>query len=140
MRITMQFPFFVFDEHLYFWSFFLSLSRKCQNVSCFFFNDTATTEIYPLSLHDALPISRPGPGQRRNSPGPVLARHGPPLAAGGVFPAEHLGKCKGRSGFPWQRKLSVQFFLHGAATSMISKRSEEHTSELQSPDHFVSRL
>src|SRR5712672_4735743 len=33
----------------------------------FFFNDTATTEIYTLSLHDALPISRPG---RRCSPGP----------------------------------------------------------------------
>src|SRR5256885_12275872 len=31
----------------------------------FFFNDTATTEIYTLSLHDALPISRPGgPGPR----------------------------------------------------------------------------
>src|SRR3989475_3177408 len=28
--------------------------------SCFFFNDTATTEIYTLSLHDALPISRAG--------------------------------------------------------------------------------
>src|SRR5712672_4111216 len=28
---------------------------------CFFFNDTATTEIYTLSLHDALPVSRPGP-------------------------------------------------------------------------------
>src|SRR5690348_18392177 len=28
----------------------------------FFFNDTATTEIYTLSLHDALPISRQGPG------------------------------------------------------------------------------
>ena len=28
---------------------------KCRN--CFFFNDTATTEIYTLSLHDALPIS-----------------------------------------------------------------------------------
>src|SRR6266567_8970192 len=27
-------------------------------VCCFFFNDTATTEIYTLSLHDALPISR----------------------------------------------------------------------------------
>src|SRR6267378_7879889 len=27
----------------------------------FFFNDTATTEIYTLSLHDALPISRPSP-------------------------------------------------------------------------------
>ena len=26
--------------------------------ACFFFNDTATTEIYTLSLHDALPISR----------------------------------------------------------------------------------
>src|SRR6476620_12549156 len=30
--------------------------------SCFFFNDTATTEIYTLSLHDALPISSPGNG------------------------------------------------------------------------------
>src|SRR6266511_4990369 len=39
------------------------------NISCnvftiffFFFNDTATTEIYTLSLHDALPISGPGQG------------------------------------------------------------------------------
>src|SRR6266566_10148824 len=32
--------------------------------SFFFFNDTATTEIYTLSLHDALPISRP-PGRAR---------------------------------------------------------------------------
>src|SRR2546422_9947672 len=30
--------------------------------SFFFFNDTATTEIYTLSLHDALPISRRGAG------------------------------------------------------------------------------
>src|SRR3712207_7676446 len=30
-----------------------------RSVSCFFFNDTATTEIYTLSLHDALPISLP---------------------------------------------------------------------------------
>src|SRR5271170_8481479 len=29
---------------------------------CFFFNDTATTEIYTLSLHDALPISGPDAG------------------------------------------------------------------------------
>src|SRR5471032_3509795 len=43
---------------------------------CFFFNDTATTEIYTLSLHDALPISpsadRPARGaraRRRASPG-----------------------------------------------------------------------
>src|SRR5438132_9116513 len=31
----------------------------------FFFNDTATTEIYTLSLHDALPISAPGRCHRR---------------------------------------------------------------------------
>src|SRR5580693_9651187 len=41
--------------------------------SCFFFNDTATTEIYTLSLHDALPISEHGPGRghlgRRLRPG-----------------------------------------------------------------------
>src|SRR3989441_10532708 len=42
----------------------------------FFFNDTATTEIYPLSLHDALPISvvarraTAGPGQGDLAPGP----------------------------------------------------------------------
>src|SRR5438045_7398373 len=41
--------------------------------SVVFFNDTATTEIYTLSLHDALPISRrieaePGPADRRRRP------------------------------------------------------------------------
>src|SRR3712207_9466676 len=30
--------------------------RSVRGASCFFFNDTATTEIYTLSLHDALPI------------------------------------------------------------------------------------
>src|SRR5258708_31284895 len=65
----------------------------------FFFNDTATTEIYTLSLHDALPIS----DSRRTS----RARLGTP------------GRCPLRPGVP---------------------RSEEHTSELQSPDHLVCRL
>src|ERR1019366_10603567 len=32
---------------------------SCLLCLSFFFNDTATTEIYPLSLHDALPISSP---------------------------------------------------------------------------------
>src|SRR2546429_8302319 len=36
----------------------LELSRQLSIRSFFFFNDTATTEIYTLSLHDALPISR----------------------------------------------------------------------------------
>src|SRR6266496_1681130 len=39
------------------------ISRRCDLLSFFFFfNDTATTEIYTLSLHDALPISRPPTG------------------------------------------------------------------------------
>ena len=32
------------------------MSQECGGVCVFFFNDTATTEIYTLSLHDALPI------------------------------------------------------------------------------------
>src|SRR2546422_10351624 len=47
----------------------------------FFFNDTATTEIYTLSLHDALPISggaRPGrPAQTLRSPAGALRSAGP---------------------------------------------------------------
>ena len=39
----------------------------------FFFNDTATTEIYTLSLHDALPISSPRTGKLRGSHGPWIA-------------------------------------------------------------------
>src|ERR1022692_5304608 len=61
----------------------------------FFFNDTATTEIYTLSLHDALPISS-------------LAR-----------PA-----C----------------WTSGRRTARRWSRSEEHTSELQSPCNLVCRL
>src|SRR2546430_10314329 len=38
------------------------LLRVCK-IGFFFFNDTATTEIYTLSLHDALPISQIAPGQ-----------------------------------------------------------------------------
>src|SRR5438105_14679571 len=38
---------------------FLSSSWLCESPFGFFFNDTATTEIYTLSLHDALPISIP---------------------------------------------------------------------------------
>src|SRR2546422_5823807 len=40
----------------------------------FFFNDTATTEIYTLSLHDALPISRPQPQHGRDPRAVQLAR------------------------------------------------------------------
>src|SRR5258708_39269046 len=78
----------------------------------FFFNDTATTEIYTLSLHDALPIFITGYTESTDYP---------------VF-----GKN------PYQRKSvgSGDAFL----TELSSNRSEEHTSELQSPDHLVCRL
>src|SRR5256885_6479581 len=72
----------------------------------FFFNDTATTEIYTLSLHDALPIS-------------VII----------VIGDNHLGGLKlAKPGGPG---ASHRFDLH---------RSEEHTSELQSPCNLVCRL
>src|SRR5256885_16988257 len=70
----------------------------------FFFNDTATTEIYTLSLHDALPIS---PERLCRFP---LSR----FAGGGRHPRR------------------------GAARP--AQRSEEHTSELQSPCNLVCRL
>src|SRR3712207_8178813 len=47
----------------------MTVCSRSQQERCFFFNDTATTEIYTLSLHDALPISLdvgpdPGAGER----------------------------------------------------------------------------
>src|SRR5258708_17397644 len=72
--------------------------------SLFFFNDTATTEIYTLSLHDALPISE----RHTRRPGPDR----PPIA---LRPPQRAGPA-------------------------TRPRSEEHTSELQSPDHLVCRL
>src|SRR5438105_10788320 len=63
----------------------------------FFFNDTATTEIYTLSLHDALPISRTD--------------------------------CSFAAGFGGVEAMPTR-----------SRRSEEHTSELQSRVDLVCRL
>src|SRR6266446_10199412 len=54
----------------------------------FFFNDTATTEIYTLSLHDALPIScRAGVAGR---PGIPLGRRGVPGTRGAARGARHV--------------------------------------------------
>src|SRR3712207_8819813 len=86
-------------------------------VCLFFFNDTATTEIYTLSLHDALPICRaPAPHDRPSGgrePRAVRARDEPPAR-----PA---------------RRLRARGLLARA-------RSEEHTSELQSRQYLVCRL
>src|SRR3712207_7923334 len=81
----------------------------------FFFNDTATTEIYTLSLHDALPIWRLGRDR---------ASDRPPAVGRGAH--DRLG--------PGPERLGVL----GAAAGR--PRSEEHTSELQSRQYLVCRL
>src|SRR5256885_13241728 len=73
----------------------------------FFFNDTATTEIYTLSLHDALPI----------------------------YDVAALGSERDLDGVG-ENVDAAQHALAGIAV----KRSEEHTSELQSPCNLVCRL
>src|SRR2546429_8747933 len=63
----------------------LSFLMRCMSFF-FFFNDTATTEIYTLSLHDALPIYFHRRGQLTDTPPPPhAARHGgtlQPVASG----------------------------------------------------------
>src|SRR5258708_21964726 len=94
--------------------------------SFFFFNDTATTEIYTLSLHDALPICS-GPasscGSRGRCPIPCSRRR---------------PRAPGRRGSSWSTRLPGARGLR--RLQGIGHRSEEHTSELQSPDHLVCRL
>src|SRR3712207_9286238 len=82
----------------------------------FFFNDTATTEIYTLSLHDALPISR-------RTSDVLLDRHADEAAVldpGAVVVLDVL--------------LAQDLAQHEP------RRSEEHTSELQSRQYLVCRL
>src|SRR3712207_3611439 len=81
--------------------------------SYMFFNDTATTEIYTLSLHDALPISE---GKVRTSP-----------LITGVFPVTD-----------WRQAFDR--FERGDGVKNVLYRSEEHTSELQSRQYIVCRL
>src|SRR5260221_5265497 len=90
----------------------------------FFFNDTATTEIYTLSLHDALPISGKSTLARDVMLANVAAWVGQRATKAGrdamdAGKAPPLSGCKGLQGF---------------------ERSEEHTSELQSHSDLVCRL
>src|SRR5258706_10203168 len=77
----------------------------------FFFNDTATTEIYTLSLHDALPICLVFRlAARFKKPGPLLI----------------VEITDAATRFLW--------------LADVAHRSEEHTSELQSLTNLVCRL
>src|SRR5687768_18360511 len=85
----------------------------------FFFKDTATTEIYTLSLHDALPISWP-PLDRA-----AAARLARPAAESPAVAHSANRTLPGSA---------------ADATGHAPDRSEEHTSELQSRLHLVCRL
>src|SRR5438445_12934286 len=76
----------------------------------FFFNDTSTTDLYTLSLHDALPIFPP----TRNRP--VISRQ------------------------PTSMDQRIPAASELTAWLEINNRSEEHTSELQSRQYLVCRL
>src|SRR3712207_7232194 len=62
----------------------------------FFFNDTATTEIYTLSLHDALPISQTGPP--RTDPGADVPQPVPPGIEAAPLPAQRRLRVQAPSG------------------------------------------
>src|SRR5215204_4023581 len=74
-------------------SFVLGRSFIDHDTSFFFFNDTATTEIYTLSLHDALPI-----GRRSTAPAPAPHGQGGRRACRGPSPAPTLPAPLGASG------------------------------------------
>src|SRR3712207_8573872 len=85
----------------------------------FFFNDTATTEIYTLSLHDALPI---------------LSKE---MARGGDWLTPHWEYR------PWFEKPPLFMWTTALLYRLFGVgefRSEEHTSELQSRQYLVCRL
>src|SRR2546422_7227870 len=77
----------------------LPCRRAPAFLSFFFFNDTATTEIYTLSLHDALPISPPGPRPRngcaRSSRLTLRARRGLAALLGGDRKSTRLNSSHG---------------------------------------------
>src|SRR3712207_8140395 len=88
----------------------------------FFFNDTATTEIYTLSLHDALPIS---------SGVDAIVRWTRQARLNGWITYSYLdGEVELEGG---ERVPSAVDVTH-------TLRSEEHTSELQSRQYLVCRL
>src|SRR3712207_8941885 len=92
-----------------------SAASSLRVLSLFFVNDTATTEIYTLSLHDALPIYRQAHDRDGGERG-VLAQR-----AAGVANVLEEG-------------------VHAGVRRAGGRRSEEHTSELQSLQYIVCRL
>src|SRR2546429_4152601 len=93
----------------------------------FFFNDTATTEIYTLSLHDALPISTPPPRWSRSrgasSIGCTRSRRGnrPPATA----------RCSASSRICWRRSRASR-------KSRCSRTRDRKSTRLNSSHGYIS--
>src|SRR3712207_7739006 len=94
-----------------------------QYVFFFFFNDTATTEIYTLSLHDALPIF---PWWKTS--------HGPRPMCASAMNAIPTPNTTSPTSSPGRRGRTT------VGDQRDGGRSEEHTSELQSRQYLVCRL
>src|SRR5205814_10158275 len=97
---------------------------------------TATPHIYPLSLHDALPISARAahagadPERQRRRDSPRFARS---RGERRHLPVRSPRASARGAGFPAVSRL-------GSRDAAVDARSEEHTSELQSLRHLVCRL
>src|SRR5690606_40761854 len=102
----------------------------CSSVS-FFFNDAPPTELYTLSLHDALPIFPVlGSGEEAPDGVPALRQAGDPRLDLDQLGGELLGDRSAAGVRP----------LGGVDRLEVQDRSEEHTSELQSRENLVCRL
>src|SRR5205814_7037652 len=102
-------------------------------LSPFLFTDTSTTEIYTLSLHDALPICDLKTFSDTDFESGVLKSDKPVLVD---FYADWCGPCKMMA--PVVEQVASQFSDQLTVGKLV--RSEEHTSELQSLRHLVCRL
>src|SRR2546423_2753614 len=108
-----------------------------EDFALFFFNDTATTEIYTLSLHDALPISL--------APGWANFHSGAAIGFAFFWLLNVLVILRGIETIRFLQGISAPFLLLiGFALLLWARqkagRSEEHTSELQSLAYLVCRL
>src|SRR3712207_7797003 len=116
----------------------------------FFFNDTATTEIYTLSLHDALPILENPNGTTLCIPtafcswtGEALDKKTPLLRSMDALSQQAVRVLK-LFGSEAARVYATagpehEYFLIDKGF-YFARRSEEHTSELQSRQYIVCRL
>src|SRR5688500_8896338 len=97
---------------------------------CNLFNDPATSLLYPLSLHDALPIS--------TATAIIASSHntGEVSVGGTQSPGTPIGKTRNGS----SNTARCHRACRRTPSRVLAERSEEHTSELQSPCNLVCRL